>query len=212
MPPAYRDAAAMVLCHRDPTRWDALYRVLFRIARGEHRLFADASDADVHRVLLLAKAVKRDAHKMKAFVRFRRVVSMLDGVTSEHYVAWHRPDFRILPLVAPFFARRFSVMHWTILTPTGSVTWDTRELVFGPPATSRDAPSEDALEDVWRTYYANIFNPARINPRAMKREMPVRYWGTLPEAQVIDELLKNAPTRVEGMMAARVGDDRGAGV
>ncbi len=46
-----------------------------------------ATDDDMHGLLMMEKAVRRDAHKMKAFVRFREVIE--DGQT--HYVAWHRP-------------------------------------------------------------------------------------------------------------------------
>ena len=52
------------------------------------------------------------------------------------------------------------------------------------------------LEDLWRTYYANIFNPARLNGRAMRTEMPRRYWVNLPEARIIGELRDKAPSRV----------------
>ena len=55
------------------------------------------------------------------------------------------------------------------------------------------APQGDALEDLWRTYYANIFNPARIKVRAMKRELPVRHWQTLPETQLIPDLIERRP-------------------
>ena len=33
------------------------------------------------------------------------------------------------------------------------------------------APAADALEDIWRDYYALIFNPARVKVKAMKAEM-----------------------------------------
>lgn len=208
VPPKFLDLARLALAHRDPRKWDALYRILWRLARGERSLLNDAADADVHEASALAKAVKRDAHKMKAFVRFRRVVEPAsDGTTREHYIAFHRPDHPILPLVAPFFARRFGIMHWTILTPFGSAAWNGSSLTYGPPTPSRERITDDGLEQLWRTYYASIFNPARANPRAMTREMPVRYWGTLPEAQIIDELLKSAPARVGTMLVANASAD-----
>jgi DNA polymerase len=46
-----------------------------------------------------------------------------------------------------------------------------------------------------------MFNPARVNPRAMKRELPVRHWATLPEATLIPSLLADAPVRVGQMIA-----------
>jgi uracil-DNA glycosylase family protein len=55
-----------------------------------------------------------------------------------------------------------------------------------------DAPAEDALEELWRTYYASIFNPARLNPKQMQKEMPKRYWRNLPEAALIPELIARA--------------------
>jgi DNA polymerase len=63
------------------------------------------------------------------------------------------------------------------------------------------APHGDALDELWRTYYANIFNPARLNLRAMKRELPVRHWKTLPETQILPDLIRDAPRRVEDMVA-----------
>ncbi len=92
-------------------------------------------------------------------------------------------------------------MRWTILTPDESVSWDGAELRFGRGVPRTAAPWSDDMEETWRTYYAAIFNPARIKLKAMRREMPVRHWATLPETQVIDELLRTAPRRVETMLA-----------
>ncbi|HYE61529.1 MAG TPA: UdgX family uracil-DNA binding protein [Phycisphaerales bacterium] len=198
--------AEHAICHRDPSRFDVLYRVLYRLTHERRSLLTDAADEDVHRFYLLVKGVSRDAHKMKAFVRFRRVGTE----AGDHYIAWHRPDHRVLPIVAPFFARRFGVMRWTILTPVGTADWNGESLTYGPPATRRDAPTDDTLEEIWRTYYANIYNPARTNLRVMQREMPVRYWGNLPESELIDSLVRAAPTRVQGMLNSDAGQATGA--
>jgi DNA polymerase len=64
------------------------------------------------------------------------------------------------------------------------------------------APGPDELESLWKTYYANIFNPARIKLGAMKKEMPKKHWPTLPETELIPQLLRQAPTRVQTMLAA----------
>lgn len=60
-----------VIAHRDTQRFALLYRILWRLSREEPRLLALLTDADVQRARVMAQAVKRDAHKMKAFVRFR---------------------------------------------------------------------------------------------------------------------------------------------
>ncbi|CAD5260500.1 hypothetical protein BOSE62_40041 [Bosea sp. 62] len=60
------------ICHSDPARFDLLDRLLWRL-QEERELLQIASDHDVHRAEALARSVRRDMHKMTAFVRFREV-------------------------------------------------------------------------------------------------------------------------------------------
>ena len=53
----------------------------------------------------------------------------------------------------------------------------------------------DAAEDLWRTYFASIFNPARLNPTMMRSEMPQKYWKLLPEAALLPDLMREAGAR-----------------
>ena len=198
VPRAFVAQATLAACHRDPQRWALLYAIVWRLTHGERGLLADLTDRDVRRLREMVGQVRRDEHKMHAFVRFREVQEP-DG--QPRYVAWHRPDHLIVRLAARFFVDRFRAMRWSILTPDESAHWDGRELTFGPGLPASEAPSEDRLEDLWRTYYGAMFNPARVNPRAMKRELPVRHWPTLPEAALIPSLLAEAPVRVGRMIA-----------
>jgi len=191
---AFVKLAATCLCHRDPQRLPLLYRMLWRIAHGERGLLATPTDPDVLRATALSQAVRRDSHKMKAFVRFREVPGEQDA-----FIAWFEPDHLIVDRVAPFFARRFTGMRWAILTPSRSVRWDGHVLTFGPGRTQADAPTDDAREELWRTYYANIFNPARLNTRMMQQEMPAKYWKHLPEAALLPQLVRDAGDRVQEM-------------
>jgi uracil-DNA glycosylase len=122
--------------------------------------------------------------------------------TCEHFIAWYQPDHRILPLAAPFFVERFGIMRWTILTPDASVSWDptSKQLTFAPGLPRESAPAEDELEDLWRSYYASIYNPARLNPEMMRSEMPVRYWKNLPEISLLPELITKSQSRVSDMV------------
>ena len=96
---------------------------------------------------------------------------------------------------AGFFVRRFANMRWSILTPQGSLHWDGSVLEEGPPAQRGDAPQGDPTEDLWRKYYASIFNPARLKIGAMLKEMPRRYWKNMPETALIPELIAGAQAR-----------------
>lgn len=198
VPRDFLDLAGLVMAHADPRRHALLYRLLWRIAGGERALLAMATDDDVAWARQAAKAVSREKHKMKAFVRFREVA---DG-DGRVYVAWFEPEHDVLPQVAPFFVRRFAGMRWSILTPMRSAHWDGETLHPGEGARRGDAPDGDALEDLWRVYYANIFNPARLKVGAMVKEMPVRYWKNMPEAELIPALVRDAGTRMQAMVDA----------
>ncbi len=201
-PSAFIEIAQRVICHRDPQRFARLYRLLDRL-QDDRFLLANAVDDDVAWLRDRDKAVKRDIHKMHAFVRFRKV-----GETNgrEAYAAWFEPQHRIVELAAPFFVRRFTGMDWAILTPERSAFWRDGELAFAPGASRADVPEDDAVEDQWRAYFSAIFNPARLKVDAMKREMPVKYWRNLPEASLIPTLIAGAQAREADMREAAVSD------
>jgi DNA polymerase len=195
---AFLQLAQSAILHRDPGRFALLYRLLWRL-QSKPGLMEDAADVDVRRIGELARTVRRDIHKMRAFVRFR-VVDEPNG--GEHYVAWFEPEHHILRANARFFVNRFTQMRWSILTPAGSLHWDGASLSEGPPAQRGDAPAGDAAEDLWRTYYASIFNPARLKVGAMLKEMPRKYWKNMPEAALIPQLVAGAQAREAAMVDA----------
>jgi DNA polymerase len=199
VPARFVAAARAVVLHRDESKWALLYRLLWRLSHDGRHLLDFAVDPDVRRFTLMEQEVRRDAHKMHAFVRFRRVVD----AGGERFVAWYRPDHHIVAMTADFFVDRFRSQRWSILTPDRSAHWDGAELTFGPGLPRDTAPADDEMEALWRTYYGAIFNPARLNLQAMRAEMPVRHWATLPEAQLLPSLVAAAPHRVRGML-----DDR----
>ncbi len=193
VPAEFLALAQAVGCFRADDRWNLLYAVLWRLTHGEHHLLADHADPAVRQLRLMEKAVRRDIHKMRAFVRFRETA---DGV----FVAWHRPDHLIVRANAPFFAARFTAMKWAILTPDDCVYWDGEHLRFGPGLPREAAPADDRFESLWLTYYGSIFNPARVNLAAMSAEMPAKHWSTLPEAAKISELVRQAVHRTGDMI------------
>jgi hypothetical protein len=217
---AFMDDAAIAAVHRNPARWNLLYRILYRLQTDRNLLQLQA-DPDVAELDRLVAQVRRDIQKMHAFVRFRKVLKPGELILSdhrpevldepippselpsppapnqperhhlvlatptpfginrteieqcdppasseeecEHFIAWYQPDHRILPLVAPFFAERFAIMRWTILTPDAGVSWNpiSKQLAFAPGLPRESAPDEDELEALWRIYYTRINSLAR---------------------------------------------------
>ena len=204
VPRRFLDLAKLVACHKDPERFAFLFRVLDRL-QDEPKLLDLTTDDDVFRIEHMAKSVRRDRHKMTAFVRFKEVAPAEAQDNREAarpaYLAWFEPEHHILALTAPFFVERFGAMDWTIVTPDARASWDGTALVLGPGGSRDDVPAEDATEEDWRTYYTNIFNPARLKVDAMKREMPVKYWKNLPEASLIAPLIRAAGNSEATMVA-----------
>lgn len=197
VPRAFVGLAEIAIRHSDPERFALLYGVLWRLTHGEHGLLEVATDPAVARLEAMAKAVRRDAHKMHAFLRFRQV----ETEAGPRHVAWFEPDHHIEEAEADFFVRRFAGLRWTIVTPRRTVGWDGEALSFGPGGRRADVPPDDAVEPLWRAYYGAIFNPARVKPGAMRAEMPRKYWRNMPETFEIPRMLAEAPRRVAEMVA-----------
>jgi probable DNA metabolism protein len=195
VPGAFVSLARSALLHNDPARFGLLYRLLWRLRR-EPRLMSVASDADIVRLRAMADTVGREIHKTHAFVRFRSMETE-NGLV---FIAWFEPEHHTLEAAAPFFVRRFASMRWSILTPRVSAHWDLSELTFGTGANRADAPQDDRLEDLWRTYYASIFNPARLKTHSMQAHMPRKYWKNMPESELIGELIARSPAATGEMI------------
>ena len=195
VPRTFVELARDVVCHSDRERFALLYAMLLRL-RDNRDALDDEADRLVRRLNDLAKAVRRDIHKMHAFVRFREI----DG----RFVAFFEPEHHIVRRAASFFVNRFTNMRWSILTPELSIHWDGQTLSEGRGATRADAPSGDPLEETWRTYYASIFNPARLKVGAMLKEMPKKYWRNMPETSLVQPLIAGARQREIDMIDASV--------
>ncbi|RHW16790.1 DUF4130 domain-containing protein [Sphingomonas gilva] len=187
--------AQSAILHADAERFARLYALLLRV-RAQPGAMEDRADPDLRRLEAMAGEVRRDIHKMRAFVRFRAV----EDAEGERYVAWFEPAHHIVRANAGFFVERFANMRWSILTPELSLHWDGETLAEGPPAAKADAPEGDPVEAVWKTYYASIFNPARLKTGAMLKEMPRRYWKNMPETALVPGLIAGAQAREAGMI------------
>ncbi|WP_416399326.1 UdgX family uracil-DNA binding protein [Allohahella sp. A8] len=232
VPASFLSVAEKVACHRSTDNWALLYRVLWRLVHGERDLLAFTIDPDVHDLRRRAQVVHRAAHKMKAFLRFTPLrldppegpqFAEFPGLPEDgkgaldpqlghaRWTAWFEPLHPVLPLTAPFFARRFPNMRWSIFTPDGIAHHDEGRVRF--ESAERQSPVKDALtraeddfEAMWLTYYAKTFNPARTNVALMQSEMPKHYWKNMPEAALISSLVSGSDETVDAMLSADMLD------
>jgi len=189
----------MLACYRDPTRWDLMYRLTWRVVNENRALLQNDADPDVRQARLWSKAVSQDVHKMHAFVRFHETLGD-DGAPC--FIAWFEPLHEILRYAVPFFERRFGNMRWMIATPDGAAVWNGSRTEYVSSPGRPAIPREDSTHELWRAYYRNICNIARVNPRMMQREMPQRYWRHLPEATEIHSILQENPRVLHQTLSA----------
>ena len=173
-------------------RWSLLYRILWRVAKGDvaARLAGDIDGSELHKRL---KAVRREAHHLHAFLRFRPCQSEAGGA---EFVAWFEPAHDILASASLHFAERMGRHRWLIATPDSAVFWDGQQLQEHrpcPPAWRALAEQPvDEGQALWLAYYGSTFNPARLNRSVLESNLPVRFWRHLPEGPLIPQLMSQA--------------------
>ena len=178
VPAKFVELAQSAILHRDHERFAILYRLLWRL-RSHHELLSLATDPDVSRVQAMANAVQRDHRRMQASVRFRET----GREQKARFIAWFEPEHHIVEATAPFFARRFADMPWSILTPDVCAHWDGHVVSFTPGVSKAGAPGEDRLEETWLRYHASVLDPARL--KVSTAEMPKKYGRNLPQPSTI---------------------------
>lgn len=145
------------------------------------------SNGAVWEVKKLAKKVKREAHRMEAFVRFKLTKDNL-------FYAIVEPDHNVLPLIAGHFKSRYADQRWLIydarrkygiyydLEAVTTVALDFRlgaasDKVIAEICDER----EEFFQELWRRYFSSVNIKARKNMRLHIQHMPKRYWKHLTE-------------------------------
>ncbi len=137
------------------------------------------------RITSLAQRVRREAHRLKGFVRFRK---MAEG----RFLALVAPKYDVLPLIRRHFAERFADQHWIIYDTqrnygliydgqsTRALQLDPSQLEKTPPENERNGQCHEAL---WQQYYRAINIDLRNNPKLHQQHLPRRFWRYLTEKQ-----------------------------
>ncbi|WP_188865429.1 UdgX family uracil-DNA binding protein [Pseudomonas asuensis] len=203
VPKQLAELLSLAACYRHAQRWALLYRVLWRVVRGDQAamLAGDEDGSELHR---WAKAVRRETHHLHAFLRFKH---RGEHSGNPQYVAWHEPAHDVLALAAPHFCNRMGNTSWLIATPEAVALWDGKTLAFKAPCPvelqALAKQQRDDGESLWLAYYASTFNPARANPKVMTGHMPKRFWKDLPEGPLIPALLSEARTGTQRTAQAK---------
>lgn len=155
---------------------------------GKKPVERDYSHPAVLAVSQTAKKVRREKHRMEAFVRFRLTKDQL-------YYAIVQPDFNVLPLISDHFEKRYADQRWLIydalrrygiyydLHSVEEVSMDFAVLPQDAAVAAIHDEKEELYQALWKQYFDSVNIASRKNTKLHIRHMPKRYWKYLPEKQ-----------------------------
>jgi len=146
----------------------------------------DYGNRYVLRVSEIVRMVRREKHRMEAFVRFQKL-------KDETYYAAIEPDINVLPLLIRHFRNRYTDQKWIIydikrkygifynLHDTEYISLDFSDVAA--PGTMLSAYSEDEViyQHLWKNYFKSVNIASRKNTKLHVRHIPKRYWKYLTE-------------------------------
>jgi probable DNA metabolism protein len=146
----------------------------------------DYGNKYVLRVSEIVSKMRREKHRMEAFVRFQK---LQDGT----FYAGIEPDFNVLPLLIKHFKSRYADQKWIIydIKRNYGIYYDLHDtefisLEFSAVKSAGNvinvfSEDEGIYQHLWKNYFHSVNIPARKNTRLHLRHIPKRYWKHLTE-------------------------------
>lgn len=153
VPASFTRLCEFVALHRDPARFNLLYRLLWRLVH-EPGLRNDPADADMLQAQQMAHAVRRDLHKLKTSLNLRSVREE-DG--RELQLACHEPAHHVLEAAGPWLCKRVPAPRWALFTPERSVRCLAGKLGYGPGVPHAFLPGAESPDADWLACYRRVF-------------------------------------------------------
>jgi probable DNA metabolism protein len=163
----------------------AIYRFVLDTIPSRSRTNTEAPLRSHIEIEKLCQKVRREAHRMKGFIRFKRT-------GQDTYLALVAPQYDVLPLIRLHFEARFADQTWIIYDTRRNygLCYDqkrTRELRLDAADltafSDEDIAEEKLCQTLWQRYYAAVNIAQRNNPKLHLVQLPRRYWRYLPEKQ-----------------------------
>jgi probable DNA metabolism protein len=146
----------------------------------------DYGNRFVMRVSEIVRMMRREKHRMEAFVRFQK---LKDGV----YYSSVEPDLNVLPLLIRHFRNRYADQKWIIydlkrhygiyydLHDTQFISLDFSAIAKPSELVAAYTEDESIYQHLWKNYFHSVNIPARKNTKLHVRHIPKRYWKHLTE-------------------------------
>jgi probable DNA metabolism protein len=146
----------------------------------------DYGNKYVVRVSELVRMIRREKHRMEAFVRFQQLT---DGT----FYAAVEPDFNVLPLLIRHFKSRYADQKWIIydIKRKYGLFYDLHDVQFinldfaeenkAANVMASFSEEEGIYQHLWKNYFHSVNIASRKNTRLHVRHIPKRYWKHLTE-------------------------------
>jgi probable DNA metabolism protein len=135
------------------------------------------ANSHVKKVHDVSRKVGGEIHRLKGLLRFRELA---DGTLW----APVEPDHQVLIPLANHFRRRLPGERGVIhdMHRGIAVVWTKDDVQYIDPLECfQTSENEEAVQQLWQTYFKSATIRERINPKLQRQSMPVRYWKWLTE-------------------------------
>jgi len=179
---------SIVFLADDPEIPMLLFRYICKAIDAPKSIETNFGDKDVLEAANWYKKVRREAERIRQFVRFQKT-------EDDIYFAPFAPIHNVLPIAIEHFTDRFSDQKWIVydtrrkygyfydLQSTVEVTFDHLNIDAraGTIADNLMAEDENLFQQMWKAYFKSMTIKERINPKLHRQNMPRRFWRYLTE-------------------------------
>ena len=143
----------------------------------------------VNEALNISNYVHREAHKLKGFIRFRKL-------KTNFFLAYISPTNNVLEYVSNHFKKRLANESWLIYDVKRdllSIYTNNKYIIVKVEDLEKNvfnfADDEKDFSELWQTFYETIAIKERENKRCQMNFMPKKYWPYMIEMR--DKFEKN---------------------
>jgi probable DNA metabolism protein len=159
VPRSFTAMTEMVVLHRNPARFDVLYRLLWRLVH-EPELAGASGDVDMAHAHAMAQGVRRDIARIRRTLKLRPLAAR-DGTVLR--VGWCEPQHHVTEEVAQWLARTEPEFPWLLASPDRCVHWSGTQLLCGPGIPSMVAYRAD--DENWHRISRQLTSPSAMVPQ-----------------------------------------------
>jgi len=164
---------------------NCLFSVIrYAIDNPKQDVLKNFAHPDVLQLAKWVKSVRRERHRMIAFVRFEKM-------DSDVFLARIEPDFNVLPLIIKHFKSRYKNQKWIIYDMRRQYGVFSDMQITYPIDSINDqilrnskkyfSAEEINYQALWKDYFNSLNIKERNNPELHIRQLPRRYWKYLTE-------------------------------